>query len=54
LPEGRNKNQFSQQAQQTSEQLSQTCADLKTKFPNIDPKLIFEININQSLAVDSG
>ena len=53
LPEGRNKNQFSQQAQQTSEQLSQTCADLKTKFPNIDPKLIFEININQSLAVDA-
>ncbi|MDQ6957214.1 MAG: S8 family peptidase, partial [Mariprofundaceae bacterium] len=52
LPDGRNKSQFSQQAQQKSEQLSQTCADLKNKFPNIDPKLIFEINIDQSLAVD--
>ncbi len=53
LPDGRNKNQFSQQAQQKSEQLSQTCADLKTKFPTIDSKLIFEINIDQSLAVDA-
>ncbi len=52
LPVGRNKNQFSQQSQQTIKQLSQTCADLKTKFPKIDPKLIFEINIDQSLAVD--
>ncbi len=53
MPDGRNKSQFSQQAQQTSEQLGQTCADLKEKFPNIDPKLIFEINIAQSLAVDA-
>jgi len=53
MPEGRDKHQFSQKSQQQSEQLSQTCADLKTKFPNIDPKLIFEININQSLAVDA-
>jgi len=53
IPDGRNKNQFSLQAQQKSDQLSQTCTDLKTKFPNIDPKLIFEINIDQSLAVDA-
>jgi len=53
LPEGRNKGQFSQQAQQKSEQLSQTYADLKTKFPKIDPKLIFAINIDQSIAVDA-
>jgi len=53
LPEGRNKSQFSQQAQQKSEQLNQTSADLKTKFPTIDSKLIFEINIDQSIAVDA-
>ncbi|MCF6237154.1 MAG: S8 family peptidase [Gammaproteobacteria bacterium] len=53
MPEGRNKSQFSQQAQQKSEQLSQTCADLKARFPNIDSKLIFTINIDQSLAVDA-
>lgn len=53
IPDGRNKHQFSQQLQQKSEQLSKTCADLKTKFPMIDSKLIFAININQSLAVDA-
>ncbi len=53
MPAGRDKNQFSQQAQQKSQQLSQTCDDLKTQFPKIDSKLIFEINIDQSLAVDS-
>lgn len=53
MPDGRDKNQFSQQAQQKSEQLSQTCTELKTKFPNIDSNLIFEINIDQSLAVDA-
>lgn len=53
MPADRDKNKFSQQAQQKSEQLNQTCADLKTKFPNIDPKLIFEININQSLSVEA-
>ena len=53
MPAGRDKSQFSQQAQQKSQQLSQTCADLKTQFPNVDPKLIFEINIDQSLAVDN-
>ena len=53
MPEGRDKNQFSQQAQQKSEQLSQSCASLKTKFPKIDPELIFAININQSLSIDA-
>ena len=53
MSDGRDKSQFSEQAQQKSEQLTQTCTELKTKFPNIDPNLIFEINIDQSLAVDA-
>ena len=53
MPADRDKKQFSQQARQKSQQLSKSCDDLKTQFPNIDPTLIFEINIDQSLAVDS-
>jgi len=53
MPVSRDKSQFSKQAQQKAVQLSQTCDDLKAKFPNIDPKLIFEINIDQSLSVDA-
>jgi len=53
LPTGRNKTNFSQQAKQISETLRQNFSAIKTQFPRIDPSLIFEIEINQSLSAES-
>lgn len=54
LPQGRNKAQFSQKVKQESEKLSQSFSALKNQFSGkIDPTLIFEININQSVFTDA-
>lgn len=45
----RNNYDFSRQSLEKSNQLSQKLSALKTQFPQINPKLIFELNINQNL-----
>lgn len=53
LPQGRNKAQFTQQAIQKAESISHSLSSLKKQFSGkIDPKLIFEIEINQSVSPD--
>ena len=50
LPAGRNKETFYREAIQKAENLIQTFSELKQKFSgNIDPSLIYEIEINQSV-----
>ncbi len=53
LPTNRNKSEFSQQAKQTSEALSQGFSEIKRQFPRINPSLIFEVGINQNLSVEN-
>jgi len=54
LPKGRNKAQFSQQATQKAESLSSQFSTLKNQLSGkIDPTLIFEIEINQSVSPDA-
>ncbi len=53
LPEGRNKARFSQLGKQQARHLSSAFSILKQQFSGrIDPKLIFEIEINQSVFPD--
>ncbi len=50
LPKGRDKASFSKHARKKAEQISIAFSDLKTKLSiKIDPSLIFEIEINQSV-----
>ncbi|MDD2466901.1 MAG: S8 family peptidase [Desulfobulbus sp.] len=54
LPSGRNKAQFSQQALRHAEELSGSLSASKTRLSGkIDPSLIFEIRINQSVSPDA-
>ena len=54
LPQGRNKAQFSQQAIQKAENLSKIFSASKKQLSGrIDPALIFEIEINQSVFPDT-
>lgn len=54
LPQGRNKAHFSQQATQKAESLSSKFSTLKNQLSGkIDPTLIFEIEINQSVSPDA-
>ena len=43
LPEGRQKTLFSTQSQSKADDLERSTSKLKNEFPEIDPKLIFEI-----------
>ncbi len=53
LPTGRDKRDFAQQAVQKVDEIKSLFSDLKTKFSgNIDPTLIYEIEINQSVNMD--
>ncbi len=50
LPSGRNKSAFSMQAKQKADNLIKSYSKLKQKFSGqIDPSLIYEIEINQSV-----
>ncbi len=50
LPNGRNRTTFSQQATEKADSLTQSFSELKQKFSGqIDPSLIYEIEINQSV-----
>jgi hypothetical protein len=54
LPDGREKSDFSKNAQHKADKISQSFADLKQKFAGrITPSLIYEIEINQSVAMDT-
>lgn len=54
LPDKRNKSQFSQQAIQKAENLANAFSISKKQlFSRIDPSLIFEIEINQSVSPDA-
>jgi len=53
LPSGRNKNTFAQQSLQKADELISSYSALKQKFSGqIDPSLIYEIEINQSVHVE--
>ena len=53
MPQGRNKAQFSQQASQKADDLSREFAASRERLSGrIDPTLIFEIEINQSVSAD--
>lgn len=54
LPSGRNKTTFAQQNIQKADELINSYSSLKKKFSgNINPVLIYEIEINQSVAPDN-
>lgn len=54
MPLGRNKNNFSQNAKEKATQLSSSFAAIKEKFSGkINPSLIYEIEINQSVHPES-
>ncbi|NJO17795.1 MAG: hypothetical protein HC877_19310 [Thioploca sp.] len=54
LPKGRNKLEFSQQAIQDANNIKSNFTILKNKFSgNLNPTLIFEIEINQSVSPDN-
>ncbi|TGO02673.1 hypothetical protein PN36_21190 [Candidatus Thiomargarita nelsonii] len=54
LPQGRNKACFSRETSQQAKNLSRAFSALKKQFPvRIDPTLIFEIEINQSVSPDA-
>jgi len=54
LPDDRNKSAFSQKATQNADNLILSFSQLREKFSgNIDPSLIYEIEINQSVHIDS-
>ncbi len=54
LPSGRNKTTFAHQNIQKADELIDSYSSLKKKFSgNIDPSLIYEIEINQSVAPDN-
>lgn len=51
VPEGRSKSQFTQQAQAKAERLGSSFSEIRNQFSGrIDPTLIFEIEINQSVS----
>ncbi len=53
LPEGRSKSGFSQQSRGVANSIGRSLSSLKDKFSGkIDPSLIFEIEINQSVYPD--
>lgn len=53
MPNGRNKSNFANQAKQKADNIIQKLSQIKQKFSgNIDPALIYEIEINQSVHID--
>src|SRR3990172_3325623 len=54
LPEGRDKRSFSQEATQKADAILTTFQSVKSKFTgNINPSLIYELEVNQGVNYDS-